>query len=164
MAYAAITITYTPADDILNAKKEQDGVVTPAPIAKTPTTAPSDAYIYAPAGSTTPIYNQETIITTADGAAVAANAYATAAYNTSGQRRWPRGTNSIIAILEAYATPQVPVYRAWQTFKLAIEGGSTTFTVDTFAESEFYREAGKALNNYGITVTVEAITDESGEG
>lgn len=164
MAYS-VTITYTPANDILNAKVAEGGVVTPAPIAYAPKTAPSDAYIYAPAGSTTPVYNQETIITTdADGKAVAANAYATAAYNTSGQKRWPKGSNSIIAILEAYATPQIPVYRAWQTFKLAIEGGSTAFEVATFAESEFYREAGKALTNYGITVVTAEVTEDGGEG
>ena len=157
MAYN-VTITYTAANDILNAKKEALGVVTPAPYAPTPTSAPSDAYIYAPAGSTKPVFNQETVITTdANGNPVAENAYTTFAYNTSGQRRWPRGTNSIIGILETYATPQVPVYRAWQTFKLAIEGGSTTFEVPSFAEAEFYREAGKALEKYGITVETEAV-------
>lgn len=161
MAYT-VTITYTAANDLLNAKKAEGGVVTPAPIAATPKNAPSDAYIYAPTGSTTPIYNQETVITTTATGAPTTNTYTTLGYNTSGQRRWPKGSNSIIAILEAYATPQVPVYRAWQTFKLAIEGGSTVFTVETFAESEFYREAGKALNNYGITVVTEPVTE--GEG
>lgn len=157
MAYN-VTITYTAANDILNAKKEIDAIVTPVSIA-IPPAAPSDKYIYAPAGSTTPVFNKENIITTdANGAPVATNAFTTAAYNTSGQRRWPKGETPMLGIISAYATPQVPVYRAWQTFKLAIEGGTTTFEVPTFAESEFYREAGAALVNYGITVTTAAAS------
>jgi uncharacterized protein YjdB len=36
---------------------------------------------------------------------------------------------------------------------MAIEGGSYTFDVDTFAQAQFYAEAGRALRNYGFTVT-----------
>lgn len=162
MAFS-VTLQYIAANDILNAKKEAQGVVTPAPYAPIPKTAPSDAYIYAPEGSTTPIYNKENTMTIdGDGKAVATNKYSDITYNTSGQRRWPRNTvNSISHILEAYATPQVPVYRAWQTIKMAIEGGSYEFTTNSIAEAEFYKEAGKALTNYGITVTVAESSDEN---
>ena len=163
MAYT-VTITYTAANDILNAKKEEQGVVTPTPVvtmANRP--APSDAYIYAPEGATKPIYNAENFATiaTADGTGkekgeiVEVKGLTTLL--TASQRRWPKSTaKGLFQILEAYATPQVPVYRAWQTFKLAITSGSYEFPASTFAEAEFYREAGNALKNYGITVAVVA--------
>lgn len=158
MAYN-VTIVYNPSNDILNAKKEIDGVVTPVAIPGLENrNAPSDAYIYAPVGSTAPIYNKENILTIdADGKATTTDTYKTASYLTASQRRWPKEvTNGIKNIIAAYLTPQVPAYRAWQTFKLAINGGTYTFEVPSFAESEFYKEAGAALGNYGITVTVEA--------
>lgn len=167
MAFS-VTIQYTAANDILNAKKEVEGVVTPAPYQPIPTGAPSDAYIYAPEGSTKPVFNKENLITTdANGNPVATNTYVTAGYNTSGQRRWPKSvTGSIKYILEAYATPQVPVYRAWQTIKMAITGDSYNFTTESLAEAEFYKEAGKALTDYGITVTVaeSETAEDGGEG
>lgn len=151
-----VTITYTPANDIFNAPAQVEGVVTPTPYAAIPKTAPSDAYIFAPEGSTAPVYNKENLVITGSaGTEDPAAVTATAVYLTSGQRRWPRGTtNSIKNIIEAYCTPQVPVYRAWQTFKLAITGGSLVITTDSQAEADFYRDAGKALTNYGISVTV----------
>lgn len=85
-------------------------------------------------------------------------------YGTASQRRWPTAvTDNISSILEAYATPQVPVYRAWQTFKLAIDGGTPyEFSVASFAEAEFYREAGTALCKFGISVTVAEATPAAG--
>ena len=85
-------------------------------------------------------------------------------YGTASQRRWPTAvTDNISSILEAYATPQVPVYRAWQTFKLAIDGGTPyEFSVASFAEAEFYREAGTALGKFGISVTVAEATPAAG--
>lgn len=163
MAYN-ITITYDATKDILNAKKEVEGVVTPVAIPGLENrNAPSDAYIYAPAGSTAPVYNAENLVTTnytapGPGTATTTDTYKTASLLTSSQRRWPKAvTNSIKNILAAYLIPQVPVYRAWQTIKLAVTSGTYTFSVPTFAESSFYVEAGKALNDYGITIaSVEA--------
>lgn len=156
MAYN-VTITYTPTNDIFNAKKEVGGVVTAAPIPGLGgRSAPSDAYIYAPDSATKPVYNKECVCTIkeADGTVADTDKYKDVGYITSGQRRWPKAaTQSIMGILEAYATPQVPVYRAWQSFKMAIDGSTPyAFKVETFAESEFYREAGLALAKYGITV------------
>lgn len=158
MAYS-VTITYDATKDILNAKKEVDGVVTPVAIPGLENrNAPSDAYIYAPVGSTAPVYNRENLMTIdADGKATTTDTFKNASYLTSSQRRWPKDvTNAIKYIIDAYLTPQVPAYRAWQTFKLAITSGTYAFEVETFAESEFYKEAGAALLNYGITVAVVA--------
>lgn len=155
-----VKITYTSTKDLLNAKKEDIGVVTPCSIpGLSHKTASSDAYVYAPEGSTKPMYNAEALLTIdATGKATTTDTYKTAALLTSAQRRWPKSeTNSMFSIITAYATPQVPVYRAWQTFKLAINSGSYEFTVDTFAESEFYKEAGLALKNYGIEVASTAV-------
>lgn len=154
-----ITITYTAANDLLNAKVEPQGVVTPTPVllcANRP--APSDAYIYAKEGSKAPVYNPEHFIEL-DEQGQAKNgdtdAFKNCAMLTSAQKRWPKSTaNGLFGIIEAYATPQVPVYRAWQTFKLAVTSGTYTFTTENFAESQFYQEAGLALANYGITVGV----------
>lgn len=155
MAYT-ITVTYTAANDIFNAKKEVDGIVTPCPIPGLDNrNAPSDAYIYAPEGATKPVYNKENIITIDDsGNPTTTDTYKTASYLPGSQRRWAKNdTKGIMNILEAYATPQIPVYRAWQTIKLAITSGTYSFEVATAAESEFYKEAGKALTNYGIVIT-----------
>ena len=134
-----VLITYTAANDLFNAPAQKAGVVTAAPIPGLGgRTAPSDAYIYAPDTATAQVYS----------------------YGTASQRRWPTTvTDNISSILEAYATPQVPVYRAWQTFKLAIDGGTPyEFSVASFAEAEFYREAGTALGKFGISVTVAEAT------
>lgn len=157
-----VKITYTSTKDLLNAKKEDIGVVTPCPVpGLAHKTVPSDAYIYASEGSTKPIYNKEAFLTIdTAGKSTTTDTYKTAALMTSSQRRWPRSeANSMFNIITAYATPQVPVYRAWQTFKLAVDSGSYEFTVDTFAESQFYKETGTALKNYGIEVTATAVTE-----
>ena len=74
------------------------------------------------------------------------------------QKRWPKSvTNSIMNILEAYRVPQVPMYRAWQTFKFAITGQTYEFIVDSAEAASFYAEAGNALANYGFTVTTDLI-------
>lgn len=158
MAYN-ITITYTKADDIFNAKAQASNIVTAAPIPGVSANempgeyfGPSKAYIYAPDSATAPAYIKENLVNNGD------LSDAELSLLTSAQLRWPKSvTNAITAILEAYKTPQVPVYRAWQTIKLAIEGGETTFSVATFAESEFYVEAGKALAKFGITVASELV-------
>ena len=158
MAYK-ITITYTKANDIFNAKAQTSNIVTAAPIPGVSANempgeyfGPSKAYIYAPDNATAPAYIKENLVNNAD------LSDAQLSLLTSAQLRWPTSvTNAITAILEAYKTPQVPVYRAWQTIKLAIEGGSTEFSVATFAESEFYVEAGKALAKFGITVASEVV-------
>ena len=116
---------------------------------------PSKAYLYAADSATRPQYLTENLVTGANidpknpgEGHTAADAMADAGLSllTSSQLRWPKSvTNSIINILEAYRTPQIPVYRAWQTFKLA---------TDSSAEAYFYGEAGKALENYGFKVTV----------
>lgn len=151
MAYT-VTITYTPANDIFNAKVQKSNIVTPAAIPGITATempgeyvGPSKAYLYAADSATEPQYLKENFATTSD------------SYLTSSQLRWPKSvTNSIINILEAYRTPQVPVARAWQTIKLAIAGGQYAFAVESGADAAFYEDAGKALKNYGITVSVEA--------
>ena len=148
MAYT-VTITYTSANDIFNAKVQKSNIVTPAAIPGITATempgeyvGPSKAYLYAADSATVPQYLKENFATTSD------------SYLTSSQLRWPKSvTNSIINILEAYRTPQIPVYRAWQTFKFAIEGGQPfEFAVETAAEAQFYVEAGKALAKYGFKV------------
>ena len=158
MAYT-ITITYTKADDIFNAKAQASNIVTAAPIPGVTANempgeyfGPSKAYIYAPDEATAPAYIKENLVNNGD------LTDAELSLLTSAQLRWPKSvTNAITSILEAYKTPQVPVYRAWQTIKLAIEGGSNTFSVASFAESEFYVEAGKALNKFGITITSQFV-------
>lgn len=161
MSYSVV-IKYNPANDIFNACKDNDSVVTSAPIpGMGDRTAPSDAYVYAPESATSQVFNKECLCTVdKNGVVQSTDTYVTAAYSTSGQRRWPKGTtDSIKAILEAYATPQVPVYKAWQTFKLAINGSTPyKFEVPTMAESEFYREAGLALSKYGIVVETAVVT------
>jgi hypothetical protein len=165
-----VSITYTAANDLFNAPAQKAGVVTAAPIPGLGgRTAPSDAYIYAPDTATAQVFNRENLADIdATGAIVegtsAAPGTSAQTYLTSGQRRWPKAvTDSIRSILKAYATPQVPVYRAWQTFKLAIDGGTPhEFSVASFAEAEFYREAGKALGKFGISVTVAEATPAVG--
>ena len=155
MAYT-VTITYTPANDIFNAKVQKSNIVTPAAIPGITANempgeyvGPSKAYLYAADSATAPQYLKENLVNNAD------LSDAGLTLLTSAQKRWPKSvTNSIINILEAYRTPQIPVYRAWQTFKLAIAGGTMKFVTDSAAEADFYAEAGKALANYGFTVEV----------
>lgn len=156
-----VTITYTPANDILNAKAEPQGIVSAVSIpGLTRQPAPSDQYIYATKlnAATKAEYNAETVSTIdANGQIAAVDKYKDLTYLTSSQKRWPKAvTDAIYKIIEAYATPQVPVYRAWQTFKLAIAGGSISFETANYAEADFYKDAGKALTLYGIAVTVVA--------
>ena len=172
MAYT-VTITYTPANDIFNAKVQKSNIVTAAAIPGITANempgeyvGPSKAYLYAADSATLPQYIKEKLgkITVGTGShgdpatEYSYNNYADAelSYLTSSQLRWPKSvTNSIINILEAYRVPQVPVHRAWQTIKLAIAGGETEFAVETFEAAQFYADAGKALAKYGITVDVE---------
>ena len=152
MAYT-VTISYTPANDIFNAKVQKSNIVTPAAIPGLSATempgeyvGPSKAYLYAADSATVPQYLKENFATTND------------SYLTSSQLRWPKSvTNSIMNILTAYRIPQIPVYRAWQTFKFAIEGTGEhpyEFAVSTLAEAQFYADAGKALANYGFEVEI----------
>ena len=158
MAYQ-ITITYSPANDKFLTKNQGPNIVTAAPIPGLTATempgeydGPSKPYLYAPDGATTPKFLKEKLY--AGTGEASAYTDANLHYFTSAQLRWPKAvTNSLINILEAYRTPQIPVYRAWQTFKMAIEGGTYTFDVDTFAQAQFYAEAGRALTDYGFTVT-----------
>ena len=154
MAYT-VTITYTPANDIFNAKVQKSNIVTAAAIPGITANempgeyvGPSKAYLYAADSATAPQYLKENLVNNAD------LSDAGLSLLTSSQLRWPKSvTNSIINILEAYRTPQIPAYRAWQTFKLAIAGGEMEFAVETNAEAQFYVEAGKALAKYGFEVT-----------
>ena len=153
MAYT-VTITYTAANDIFNAKVQKSNIVTAAAIPGITANempgeyvGPSKAYLYAADSATAPQYLKENLVKNAD------LSDAGLSLLTSSQLRWPKSvTNSIINILEAYRTPQIPVYRAWQTFKLAIAGGEMEFAVETNAEAQFYVEAGKALAKYGFEV------------
>lgn len=170
MAYT-ISITYSPANDIFLAKNQTSNIVTAAPIPGITANempgeydGPSKPYLYAPDEATTPKFLKEKLF--AGTGEASAYTDANLHYFTSSQLRWPKSvTNSMINILEAYRTPQIPVYRAWQSFKMAIEGGTTKFKVDTYAQASFYVEAGKALKDYGFTVTSEEVTaDGGGEG
>lgn len=174
MAYS-VTITYTAANDIFNAKVQKSNIVTAAAIPGITANempgeyvGPSKAYLYAADAATRPQYLTENLVTGANidpknpgEEHTAADAMADAGLSllTSSQLRWPKSvTNSIINILEAYRTPQVPVARAWQTIKLAITGGSYTFAVESEAAAFFYKELNTDLAKYGIAVTVSGIT------
>lgn len=155
MAYT-VKIEYIESKDIFNAKVQKSNIVTAAAIPGITATempgeyiGPSKTYLYAADTATEPQYLKENLVNNAD------LSDAGLSLLTSAQKRWPKSvTNSIINILEAYRTPQIPVYRAWQTFKLAIAGGTMQFATDSSAEAYFYGEAGKALENYGFKVTV----------
>ena len=158
MAYT-VTITYTAANDIFNAKVQKSNIVTAAAIPGITATempgeyvGPSKAYLYAADSATVPQYLKENFNVTGT-AGDEALTDVSLSYLTSSQLRWPKSvTNSIINILEAYRVPQVPVYRAWQTFKFAITGGELEFAVETAEAATFYLDAGKALAKYGFTV------------
>lgn len=162
MAYK-VTIVYNPDADIFNAKVQKSNIVTPAAIPGITANempgeyvGPSKAYLYAADSATAPQYLKENLAVNSNGAI---GADANLSLLTSSQLRWPKSvTNSIMNILEAYRTPQVPVYRAWQTIKLAITGGTYEFAVDTYEAAQFYKELNDDLANYGITVTVAVIT------
>lgn len=165
-----VTITYTAADDIYNMDKQTPNIKSVAPIPglssnSTPGgwTGPSKEYLYAADDATAPEYNRENLYTNSSGA-VTANA--NLSLLTSSQKRWPKSVAmSLMNILEAYLIPQIPIYRAWQTFKMTadIDGTSNTFSVDTLAEASFYKDAGDALADYGFAVSYEEATD-GGEG
>lgn len=162
--FFTVSITYTASDDIFNAKVQKSNIVTAAAIPGITANempgeyvGPSKAYLYAADSATVPQYLKENFNVTGTagtGDDELALTNVDLSYLTSSQLRWPKSvTNSIINILEAYRTPQIPVFRAWQTFKLAIAGGSMQFVTDSAAEAQFYVEAGKALANYGFAVT-----------
>ena len=155
----SVTISYTDSKDIFNAKVQKSNIVTAAAIPGITATempgeyvGPSKAYLYAADSATTPQYLKENLVNNAD------LSDAGLTLLTSAQKRWPKSvTNSIMNILEAYRVPQVPMYRAWQTFKFAITGQTYEFIVDSAEAASFYAEAGKALANYGFTVTTDLI-------
>ena len=166
-----VTITYTPVNDIFNAKAQKSNIVTAAAIPGITANempgeyvGPSKAYLYAADSATRPQYLTENLVTGANidpknpgEGHTAADAMADAGLSllTSSQLRWPKSvTNSIINILEAYRTPQVPVARAWQTIKLAITGGTYTFAVKDEADAFFYKELNNSLAKYGISTEV----------
>lgn len=151
----SVTISYTESKDIFNAKVQKSNIVTAAAIPGITANempgeyvGPSKAYLYAADTATTPQYLKENLVNNAD------LSDAGLTLLTSAQKRWPKSvTNSIINILEAYRVPQVPMYRAWQTFKFAITGQTYEFIVDSLEAAQFYVEAGKALAKYGFEVT-----------
>ena len=165
-----VTITYTAADDIFNMDKQTANVKTVAPIpGLSSSTMPgkwpgaSKPYIYAADDATAPEYNKENLFTNSDGAITG---IANLSLLTSSQKRWPQSVAmDLLNILEAYLIPQIPIYRAWQTFKMTAEldGVTNTFAVDTLAEASFYVQAGAALKDFGFTVTSEAA-EEGGDG
>lgn len=165
-----VTITYTAANDIYNMDKQTSNVKTVAPIpGLSSSTMPgswdgaSKPYIYAADAATAPEYNKENLFTNSSGAVTA---IANLSLLTSSQKRWPKSVAmGLLNILEAYLIPQIPIYRAWQTFKMTAEldGVTNTFSVDTLAEASFYKDAGAALADYGFTVTYTEASD-GGEG
>lgn len=165
-----VTITYTAANDIFNMDKQTANVKTVAPIpGLSSSTMPgkwpgaSKPYIYAADDATAPEYNKENLFTNSSGAVTG---IANLSLLTSSQKRWPQSVAmDLLNILEAYLIPQIPIYRAWQTFKMTAEldGVTNTFAVDTLAEASFYVQAGAALKDFGFTVTSGAA-EEGGNG
>lgn len=181
-----VTITYNPLNDIFNIKKDLEGPVTPVAIPGLENrNAPSDAYIYAPEGATVPIYNRENIITVKvdggeahdrwvngetgkeeDSDPVRPN-YDSVSFLTGAQKRWPKGTlKNLHHIIAAYATPQVPVYQAWQHIYITVCGCEEDecpchkFTTTSIAQAEFYKQVGTALKDFGIDIKVESDADQ----
>lgn len=158
-----VTITYTAANDIYNASTQTSNIKSVAPIpGLTANTrpgsfdGPSAEYLYAATDATAPEYLKENLFTNSDGSVTA---IANISLLTSSQKRWPKAiAMNLMSILQAYLIPQIPVYRAWQTFKMTAEhdGTTNTFEVDTLAEASFYKDAGEALKDYGFTVTYAA--------
>lgn len=172
MAYT-VTITYTAADDIFNIKNQTSNIKSVVPIPglsanTTPGTwdGASKPYIYAADDAVAPEYLKENLFTNSSGSITG---IANLSLLTSSQKRWPKSVAmDLMNILQAYLIPQVPIYRAWQTFKMTsdLDGVSNTFTVDTLAEASFYKNAGDALAKYGFEVTYEEASDggDGGEG
>lgn len=167
MSYT-VTITYTAAKDIYNIDKQTPNLKTVAPIpglssSTTPGKwkGPSKEYLYAADGATAPEYLKENLYENSSNTLTPANL----SLLTSSQKRWPESTAmDLMNILQAYLIPQIPIYRAWQTFKMTadLDGASNSFDVDTAAEASFYVQAGAALKDYGFEVTSAAA--DSGEG
>lgn len=165
-----VTITYSAANDIFNIKTQTSNIksVVPIPGLSANTTpggweGASKPYIYASDDATAPQYNKENLFTNSNGA-VTTNA--NLSLLTSSQKRWPKSVAmDLMNILKAYLIPQIPIYRAWQTFKMTadLDGVTNTFDVDTAAEASFYKQAGKALTEYGFSVTV-AEAESGGDG
>lgn len=161
MSYS-VTITYTAANDIYNMDKQTPNIKTVAPIPGLSSNSTpggwdsvSKEYLYAADDATAAEYNKENLYTNSSGA-VTANA--NLSLLTSAQKRWPKSVAmDLMNILQAYLIPQIPIYRAWQTFKMTAEldGVTNTFDVDTAAEASFYVQAGAALKDYGFEVTSE---------
>ena len=171
MSYT-VTITYKAANDIYNMQNQELNVKTVAPIpGLSASTMPgkwpgaSKPYIYAADNATAPEYNKENLFTNTNGSITA---IANISLLTSAQKRWPQSVAmNLMNILEAYLTPQISIYRAWQTLKMTAELDGTTnkFTCDTYAEASFYVQAGAALKDFGFTVTsTEASGSKAAEG
>lgn len=167
MSYT-VTITYTAAKDIYNIDKQTPNLKTVAPIPGLSSSTmpgkwkgPSKEYLYAADGATAPEYLKENLYENSSNTLTPANL----SLLTSSQKRWPESTAmDLMNILQAYLIPQIPIYRAWQTFKMTadLDGASNSFDVDTAAEASFYVQAGAALKDYGFEVTSAAA--DSGEG
>lgn len=168
-----VTITYTAANDIFNMDKQSPNMKTVAPIPGLSSSnvpgkwrGPSKEYLYAADDATAPEYLKENLFTNSSGAVTA---IANLSLLTSSQKRWPESTAmDLLNILQAYLIPQIPIYRAWQTFKMTadLDGTTNTFDVDTLAEASFYKDAGDALKDFGFEVTYEAASDggDGGDG
>lgn len=169
MSYT-VTITYTAANDIYNIDKQTPNIKTVAPIPGLSSSTmpgkwqgPSKEYLYAADGATAPAYLKENLFTQSSGSLTG---NANLSLLTSSQKRWPESTAmDLMNILQAYLIPQIPIYRAWQTFKMTadLDGATNSFSVDTAAEASFYVQAGAALKNYGFAVTSAADEDDSEE-
>jgi len=170
MSYT-VTITYTAAKDIYNIDKQTPNLKTVAPIPGLSSSTmpgkwkgPSKEYLYAADDATAPEYLKENLYTNSSNTLTPANL----SLLTSSQKRWPESTAmDLMNILQAYLIPQIPIYRAWQTFKMTadLDGASNSFDVDTAAEASFYVQAGAALKDYGFEVTSAAADGgEGGEG
>ena len=166
MSYT-VTITYTAANDIYNIDKQTPNLKTVAPIPGLSSSTmpgkwkgPSKEYLYADDDATAPEYLKENLFNQNGSGVLASNA--NLSLLTSSQKRWPESTAmDLMNILQAYLIPQIPIYRAWQTFKMTadLDGASNSFDVTTAAEASFYVQAGTALKDYGFKVTSEAKAD-----
>ena len=171
MSYT-VTITYTAAKDIYNIDKQTPNLKTVAPIPGLSSSTmpgkwkgPSKEYLYAADDATAPEYLKENLYSNSSNTLTPANL----SLLTSSQKRWPESTAmDLMNILQAYLIPQIPIYRAWQTFKMTadLDGASNSFDVDTAAEASFYVQAGAALKDFGFEVTSTAAANggEGGEG
>lgn len=168
MSYT-VTITYTAAKDIYNIDKQTPNLKTVAPIPGLSSSTmpgkwkgPSKEYLYAADGATAPEYLKENLYENSSNTLTPANL----SLLTSSQKRWPESTAmDLMNILQAYLIPQIPIYRAWQTFKMTadLDGATNSFDVDTAAEASFYVQAGAALKDYGFEVTSAAAGGGEGD-